>query len=57
LFEGEHAEVPALWHLELANALAVGERYGRITAARTGEFVALIGGLPIVMTSRHRTLL
>ena len=48
-FEDEHAEVPALWHLELANALAVGERSKRITPARTSEFVALIGGLPIVI--------
>jgi predicted nucleic acid-binding protein len=48
-FADEHAEVPALWHLELANALALGERKRRITAARIGEFVALIGGLPIVI--------
>jgi hypothetical protein len=24
-FDGERAEVPSLWHLKLANALAVGE--------------------------------
>jgi len=48
-FEDEHAAVPALWHLELANALAVGERRRRITSARTSEFIALIGGLPIVI--------
>ncbi len=46
-FEGEHAEVPSLWHLELANALASSERKRRITPARASEFIALIGGLPI----------
>jgi predicted nucleic acid-binding protein len=34
--------------LELANALAIGERHRRITPARTSEFIALIAGLPIV---------
>jgi predicted nucleic acid-binding protein len=48
-FEDEHAEVPSLWHLELANALAVGERNKRITPARTSQFIALIGELPIVI--------
>lgn len=48
-FEDEHAEVPSLWHLELGNALAIGERNTRITPARTSEFIALIGGLPIVV--------
>jgi hypothetical protein len=48
-FEGDHAEVPALWHLELANALAIGERHKRIMPARSSEFIALIGGLPIVV--------
>ena len=48
-FEDEHAEVPSLWHLELANALAIGERHRRITPARTSEFIALITGLPIVI--------
>jgi predicted nucleic acid-binding protein len=48
-FEVEHAEVTSLWHLELANALAVGERSKRITPAGTRQFIALIGGLPIVI--------
>jgi predicted nucleic acid-binding protein len=48
-FEDDHAEVPALWHLELANALAVGERNKRIVPARSSEFIALVGGLPIVI--------
>lgn len=48
-FEDDHAEVPSLWHLEVANALALGERKRRITPARTSEFIALISGLPIVI--------
>ena len=48
-FENEHAEVPSLWHLELVNALALGERNRRVTPARTSEFIALIVGLPIVV--------
>lgn len=47
-FTDESAEVPSLWHLEIANALVVGERNRRITPARTSEFIALIGTLPIV---------
>jgi predicted nucleic acid-binding protein len=35
--------------LELANALAMGERKRRITPARASEFIALIGSLPIVI--------
>jgi predicted nucleic acid-binding protein len=30
---GAHAVVPALWHLEMANGLAVAERRGILTAA------------------------
>jgi predicted nucleic acid-binding protein len=48
-FEDEQAEVPSLWYLELANALAVGERNKRITPARTSQFIALIGELPMVI--------
>jgi predicted nucleic acid-binding protein len=51
-FEDERAEVPSLWHLELANALAMGERNRRITPARASEFIALIDGLPIVIDER-----
>jgi predicted nucleic acid-binding protein len=51
-FEDERAEVPSLWHLELTNALAMGERKGRITPARASEFIALIDGLPIVIDER-----
>jgi predicted nucleic acid-binding protein len=51
-FEDERAEVPSLWHLELANALAMGERNKRITPARASEFIALIEELPIVIDER-----
>ena len=51
-FEDERAEVPSLWHLELTNALAMGERKGRITPARASEFIALIDALPIVIDER-----
>ena len=51
-FEDERAEVPSLWHLELANALAMGERKGRITPAQASEFIALIDALPIVIDER-----
>jgi predicted nucleic acid-binding protein len=54
-FEDEHAEVPSLWHLELANALSLGERNNRITPAHTSEFIALIGGLPIVIDEQTPT--
>jgi predicted nucleic acid-binding protein len=55
-FEDEHAEVPSLWHLELANALASSERNRRITAARISEFIALIDGLPIVIDEQTATV-
>jgi predicted nucleic acid-binding protein len=48
-FADEQAAVPSLWHLELANALVAGERSQRITPARSSEFIALIGGLPIAV--------
>lgn len=45
----EGAAVPVLWFLELANGLAVGERRGRIKAAESATFVAMIEELPIVV--------
>ena len=55
-FESEQAEVPSLWHLELANALVSGERHRRITRTRANEFIALIAGLPIVIDEQTPTL-
>jgi predicted nucleic acid-binding protein len=43
----EGAVVPALWALEVANALTVAERRGRSTAARTASFVEQLAWLPI----------
>ena len=45
----EAASVPAIWHLEIANVLALSERRGRITPADTAEFIALLETLEIVI--------
>ena len=38
----ETASVPAIWHLEIANVLALSERRGRLTPANSSEFIALL---------------
>ncbi len=43
------AVVPSIWPLEVANVLANSERQGRITPARTAQFLAMFGALPIVV--------
>ena len=43
------AVVPNLWHLEVANVLALAERRRRITPARSAEFIALLETLEIVI--------
>jgi len=43
------ASVPAIWHLEIANVLALSERCGRIKPAGSGEFIALLETLAIVV--------
>jgi predicted nucleic acid-binding protein len=43
--------VPALWHLEIANALAMGERRGRSNEAQAGKWLSFLGSLPITMDS------
>jgi predicted nucleic acid-binding protein len=45
----EAAFVPAIWHIELANVLALSERRRRITPARTAEFIALLETLEIII--------
>jgi predicted nucleic acid-binding protein len=45
--EGGEALVPTLWPLEVANVLALSERKGRLTVARSTEFLALLNRLPI----------
>lgn len=46
---GAAASVPAIWHLEIANVLALSERRGRITPANSTEFIALLETLVIVI--------
>ena len=48
LQEGD-ARVPAIWPLEVANALLVAERRHRLTEARTAHFAELLLSLPIVV--------
>ena len=43
------ASVPAIWHLEIANVLALSERRGRITSAGSAEFIELLETLEIVV--------
>jgi len=47
----EYAEayVPAIWPLEVGNVLLVAERKGRLSQASVVRFLALLGGLPIVV--------
>jgi predicted nucleic acid-binding protein len=44
------ARVPPLWTLEVANALLAAERRQRIRIAKTVRFIALIQGLPVVVS-------
>lgn len=39
--------VPALWHLEIANVLALAERRNRITTADSAKLIELIGNIEI----------
>jgi predicted nucleic acid-binding protein len=41
------AAVPSLWFLEVANALLVGERRGRCTAADVATWLGFLGALPV----------
>jgi predicted nucleic acid-binding protein len=43
------AIVPALWHLEVANAFLMGERRGRNTPADTGRWFSFLASLPITI--------
>ena len=46
-FNQEIAVVPALWHLEIANVIALAERKGRLTENEAMEFWSLVDSLPI----------
>ena len=45
----EQAAVPALWHLEIANVLALAERKKRISTAESSAFVGLIGAISLAV--------
>ncbi len=45
----EEAIVPAIWPLEVANVLLVGERRHRLTEAQSLRFVQLLQALPIAV--------
>jgi predicted nucleic acid-binding protein len=44
---GDAAAVPNLWHVEIANVLALAERRRRITAAESAQFIGLLEALEI----------
>jgi predicted nucleic acid-binding protein len=41
------AVVPALWYLEIANALALAERKGRVSPRETDDFIAVLASARI----------
>src|SRR5438045_1808666 len=43
------AVVPAIWPLEIANALLVGERRGRSTIAQSTQWTGYLASLPIAV--------
>ncbi len=47
------ALVPALWHAEIVNALAVGERRGRLAEGHVLEFLDKLSALPIETDTGH----
>lgn len=47
LLDDGEALVPSLWHLDVANALLVGERRRRIAGDDAARFLALLANLPI----------
>jgi predicted nucleic acid-binding protein len=51
LSTGAEAAVPSIWAFEVANALLVGERRKRITAAQVTPLLRRIAGLPISVES------
>jgi len=51
LLANEGAVVPAIWPVEVTNALVVGERRKRLTEAQAARFVQLLGQLPIDVDS------
>jgi predicted nucleic acid-binding protein len=50
----EEAFVPDIWHLEVANALLVGERRKRWTQAETATWLGFLAALPITVDEETR---
>lgn len=50
----DEAVVPPIWPLEIANALVVAERKGRLTPARSARFTRLLLALPIALEPAER---
>jgi len=53
--EGHAMLVPALWPIEITNALLVAERRKRVKESAIRRFVELLEGLTIVMASQSTT--
>jgi predicted nucleic acid-binding protein len=51
----EPAIVPELWHLEVANALVMGERRKRSTQAETVDWMSFLSDLPIAVDEETKT--
>jgi predicted nucleic acid-binding protein len=49
LFPNVEAFVPALWHLEIANALVMGERRKRSTVAQAAKWLGHLSTLPVIV--------
>ncbi|MBI1813032.1 type II toxin-antitoxin system VapC family toxin [Candidatus Peregrinibacteria bacterium] len=48
-FPSLQAVVPAIWHLEVANALLMGERRKRSLPADTAQWLAYLRSLPVIV--------
>lgn len=55
--DSTHAVVPAHWAFEVANALGMAERKGRISAEGIDEFLIRLRRLPIYVDRREPSLL
>lgn len=49
LLDADTAVAPAVWPLEVANAILSSERRGRLSTADAARFVELLSGLPITV--------
>jgi predicted nucleic acid-binding protein len=49
LFPNVEAFVPILWHLEVANAVLMGERKKRSTAAQASTWLGFLASLPMIV--------